>query len=308
MIKIIDYTIFVYGLLTSSSRLFSPLRFFVRSVANKVLPHLLRIERFKRAPKLLQSKQIVVSLTSFPARILDVEIVIRCLLRQTLMPNKIILWLSIDQFENVKLPQSLLSLENDVFEIRWVHGDIRSHKKYYYSFQEFKDDYVILVDDDLYYESTFVEKMYNEAQKDSDYVVCRFGSKYDLNPDGSIKPYSSWWKELHEYSEDPNIFFGTGGGSIFQPNKIITEIFDIDISLMLTPSADDIWINAMVRLSGLKIKIIKCGLILQVLNQQKYALKTSNDGCGQNDKQLLLLDDYFYKKKGIHPFNYNSNH
>ena len=73
------------------------------------------------------------------------------MLHQTFLPKKIILWLSKEQFDKKDLPDSLLSLENEVFEIRMVDGDIRSYKKSYYVLKEYPEDNVLLIDDDLFY-------------------------------------------------------------------------------------------------------------------------------------------------------------
>lgn len=58
----------------------------------------------------ISEKKIVVSLTSFPARIKKVHIVIESLLNQTIKPDKIILWLSKEQFEHYYVLPSKLSL------------------------------------------------------------------------------------------------------------------------------------------------------------------------------------------------------
>ena len=107
--------------------LFSPLRRIIRILANTFIP-----KYFKNSSLSLSEKQsdVIVSLTSFPARISNVHLVIQCLLRQTVLPRKVILWLSEEQFRGVVLPSTLTSLTNEIFNIRFVDGDIRSHKKY----------------------------------------------------------------------------------------------------------------------------------------------------------------------------------
>ena len=72
-----------------------------------------------------------------------------CMLNQTLPPRNIYLWLSKDQFPTEDtIPESLRRLENSIFQIRMVEGDIRSHKKYYYIVKVHPEDYVFLIDDD----------------------------------------------------------------------------------------------------------------------------------------------------------------
>ena len=61
-----------------------------------------------------RSPEVIVSLTSFPARINSVEKTIRTLLTQTLKPDRVILWLAEEQFHNKEndLPRQLLALKN----------------------------------------------------------------------------------------------------------------------------------------------------------------------------------------------------
>ena len=70
----------------------------------------------------------IVSVTTFPARINDVWISLDILLRQTVKPDEVILWLAEEQFPDKKLPQNLLNLQERGLTIRYCH-DLRSHKK-----------------------------------------------------------------------------------------------------------------------------------------------------------------------------------
>ena len=104
---------------------------------------------------------IIVSLTSFPARINDVWQVIECLLRQSYQPKHIFLYLSKEQFLSVNdIPIILRNLQSNIFQIKLVDGDIRSHKKYYYVSKEFPNSLVLLVDDDIYYPTDMIETLY----------------------------------------------------------------------------------------------------------------------------------------------------
>ena len=65
-------------------------------------------------------KKIIVSLTSFPARTKSVAKVIRQMNRQTLSPDKIVLYLTAAQFPNNVLPTELKKLcDENLCEIRF---------------------------------------------------------------------------------------------------------------------------------------------------------------------------------------------
>ena len=63
----------------------------------------------------VNKNKIIVSLTSYPLRIQCAIIVIKSLLKQTIKPDKIILWLAKSDFprKNKDLPPDLLSLKSN---------------------------------------------------------------------------------------------------------------------------------------------------------------------------------------------------
>lgn len=303
--NVIDCIIRFYGLLINPSVILRPLRYCTRKVADRLIPFLLKHEKETTGRDMMpefSDKRIIVSFTSFPARIERLWIVVRCMKRQTIKADKIVLWLSKEQFKYIPIPESLTSLVDDHFEIRFVENDVRSHKKYCYAFKEFKDDLVILIDDDIYYPSVMIEGLLEGLKNHPDAVICQYGSVMKYNEDGTLPPFASWWKEIAETSDSKDFFLGTGGGSLFQPNKIISTILDTKLATRLTPLADDIWVNAMIRLSGLYIHKVKCGLLLQMSEQQAVALKNQNSYDGKNDEQLKSVIEYFSEEKGVNPF------
>ncbi len=307
----IDVIINFYGLLTNSTKLLTPLRYSVRKLADCLIPRLLSKECLSESnslrPDVINERRIIISFTSFPARIERLWIVVRCMKRQSVKPDKIVLWLSKEQFEDVSLPESLTSLIDEQFEIRFVENDYRSHKKYCYAFREFKDDIVILIDDDIYYPSTMIEGLLNGLKKHPDAVICQYGSVMKYNGDGTLPPFTEWWEEKAEVSDSKDFFLGTGGGSLFQPNKLTSTILNTELAFKLTPLADDIWVNAMIRLSGLYIHKVKFGLLLQMPEQQKVALKNQNSYDGKNDEQFKSVIEFFTKEKDINPFTKREN-
>lgn len=250
----------------------TPLRIIVRLGANKVLPKYLE----RSCPKYRQSdNKVIVSFTSFPARINNVWQVVECMRRQTYKPAKIILWLSKDQFPSEKcIPQSLRSREGVFFEIRLVEGDIRSHKKYYYVFKEYPSSLVFLIDDDIYYPTDIIEKSMKEYLKGESAVVSNYGFqiKYD---NLKILPYKKW-KRMVNYSTSPNLFFGSGGGTLIDTSDMNPICTNIDLALRLTPMADDIWLNAVVRFSNMKVSMLKNGFLLPVYNVNNVKLAEQN--------------------------------
>lgn len=104
---------------------------------------------------------LVVSLTSFPARIGGLHLVIRSLMVQTVRPGKIVIYLSADEFPRRydSLPAQLRGLRDSGVEVRFVPGNIRSHKKYHYAFRDFPESVVMTADDDIIYPHFTIERL-----------------------------------------------------------------------------------------------------------------------------------------------------
>ena len=142
-----------YGLLHGYKGLpfwvLTPFRRIVRYFSNKILPNYLSKSKPSNGRV---EKNIILSFTSFPARISNVWQVVESIKRQSVLPEKIVLWLSLKQFPGGEgIPDSLLNEVDDLFEIRMVEDDIRSHKKFYYVMQEYPDKAFVTCDDDIYY-------------------------------------------------------------------------------------------------------------------------------------------------------------
>ena len=82
--------------------------------------------------------RIIVSLTSYPPRINGVHKVVESLYRQSVKADEIVLYLSLEEFPEAEeeLPATLRALiGKGGFRVAWVHGNLKSHKKYYYALQ-----------------------------------------------------------------------------------------------------------------------------------------------------------------------------
>ena len=275
----------------------TPIRKVVRRWANKILPSYLA----KSCIAICKKKcEVTVSLTSFPARINNVWQVVECMMRQTYRPKKILLWLSKEQFQTEEsIPKTLREREGDVFEIRMVEGNIRSHKKYIYAIQEFPDDYILLIDDDIYYPTDLIEKTWKAHLAFPNAVICNYGLRM-LFSDGRLLRYRKW-PRVYSKSEN-NIFFGSGGGTLIKSSMLYKDVKNIEEALKLTPIADDIWLNAMVNLAGTKKILLDNGQILPICMENDIKLAAQNRENDRNDKQLENVISYYTKKYGINPF------
>ncbi|MBR1617323.1 hypothetical protein IJ670_04155 [bacterium] len=252
-------------------------------------------------------ERVVVSLTTFPKRIDTVNIVIESLLNQTVLPDKIYLWLGEDEFLNKEkdLPQKLLNLQSDVFEICWCK-DIKSYKKLIPTLKKDENAVIITADDDVIYENRRIEILLNEHKKHPKDVICHRAHYITFKDKNTLDKYNNWIFNS-KYSKPTYNLLLTGVGMVLYPvNCFYGDIFREDLFMTLSSGTDDIWFWAMCVLAGTKIRKAK-----KSIKTLKYVDLTQEDGLyfenvlnGRNDTNMNLmlkhypelLDKLSYKK------------
>ena len=293
--------------LLTKIRFYSLLRVIVRQTANIVLPVYFQLTKGEYSiPKENQTIEdgLIVSFTSFPARIKKVHLVVETILRQTVLPDRIILWLSQEQFPTEEsLPKKLLELRNRGLEIKIRENDLRSHKKYYYTLKEYPNDILITIDDDILYPTNMIETLLEAHEKYPNAIIARYGSKIKVDSN-IIKPYGEWGKNYVIDRPDNFAFFGSGGGTLFPVGSFPSVTMDENIFLKVCPLADDIWLNSMIRLNNKKVMMLKSNkdILFPVVNRKNITLAKTNVGKNLNDKQLKDVREYFIKYHGLDPF------
>jgi len=299
----IDFLDKVYSAFTKRNKVQSFSRFFIRRLSNIILPIYLNYSKRKDTHTInISGERIIVSITTFPQRISKIWMVIECILRQSVLPDEIILWLSIVQFPNTynDLPPRLLNYhKKKLINIRFVEADLRSHKKYYYAFKEFPEDIIITFDDDLFYSSNSIAVLMDLYRRYPNTLCCLRGHKV-VKSDGKILPYSQWHKLRREYGPGLDIFHTSGGGTLYKRSMFTEQVLNEDIFKKLCLFADDVWLNVILQLN--KTPTIKSRFtthLIPILNNS-FKLSKQNVTEGGNDKQLqALLHYYKIKEKNI---------
>jgi len=269
----------------------SLIRYFIRKFSNVYLPYYLK---YTRKDISLPKNHILVSLTTFPERISKIWMVIECILRQTILPNKIILWLSIEQFPNQlkDIPNSLMwYVNNNILSIEFVEDDLRSHKKYYYAFQQYQDDLIITLDDDIFYPSNIIEDLVSLHKKYPEAICCHRAHKVIREDDGKISSYSKWKKVFKSSEPALDLFHTSGGGTLYKTSFFSQEVFNTEMIKEKCFMADDVWLNLMAQLN--KTKTVKSNYfsnLIPIENKSSYfKLSEQNVQQGGNDLQINSL-------------------
>lgn len=230
------------------------------------------------------------SFTSFPARIGIAHKVVRRMLRQTIRPDKIILYLAAPQFPDKRLPDRLARLQGGGFEVRWLNSDFRGHKKLIPALRDFPNDIIVTVDDDISYRRGVVETLLREHRANPDCVIAMRAKNVDLSA-----RYADWHK-LNRKDSDFSAGFdkiGIGyGGILYPPHILHANVSRAELFMRIAPSADDLWFWAMAVLNGKKIKPVKNYLHSPVAwFSQGLALRRENfrRGATKNDESIARI-------------------
>lgn len=188
-----------------------------------------------------QTVPVVVSFTSIPSRLPILHLTVRSLLRQTVHPEKLVLWLHHDL--EAQVPQRLSKLQNDVFEIRYADQTC-AHRKLVHALNAFPDKPIVTCDDDLLYQPNWLARLYQEHKQHPNDVIgneCR-RIRYDAN--GDTLPYKHWSLEPPGTSHPDTMAIGFGG-TLYPPHRLHPDTTNSDLYLALAPKADDLWFKAM---------------------------------------------------------------
>lgn len=218
-----------------------------------------QIERFKEngISTTKRTPQIIVSLTSYPERMYELHYCLYSLLTQSLKPDKVILWLAEEEFPDREkdLPQKVLDFIHNGLEIKWCKN-IKSYKKLIPALQEFPEAIIVTADDDVFYPSDWLEKLYNSYLQNPENIHCHRAHIITFDKKGSILPYQNWNFCIKDSNPSYKNFFTGVGGVLYPPGSFFEDINKEDLFLKLASNADDIWFWAMLVLNNKKIQVV----------------------------------------------------
>ena len=246
--------------------------------------------------------EVVVSLTSYRNRIYDVSLVIESIMQGTVKPNRIVLWLSEEEFKEKKHPKALEMQKSRGLQVEYCE-DIRSYKKLIPSLIMFPDTCIVTIDDDVLYEYDFLERML-EAHRIHPKAACGTRvHKIKLGNDGRPLSYMDWdWYTTEVGIESP-LYFPTGvGGILYPPHCFAPEVLNKKAFMSLAPYADDVWFYAMNLKNGTQyMKVFSRkpnGDFIELpssYNSALFAENTDPNNC-RNDVQIKAV----FEKYGLY--------
>lgn len=235
--------------------------------------------------------RVVVSLTSFPERIDKTYYAIKSLVKQSVRPRRIVLWLSERQFPDRKLPPKFERLIPYGLEMRFTYDDLRSHKKYFYMLQEQSaDELVITFDDDLIYDNRAIERLVTTHREFPDSLVVNRGAFVNVVANGGIDRHGYWrlYRDEGVRTETFNVIPSTGAGCLYPYGVMPTTTFDRTLLHEIAGDSDDIWIwyNALLSDTSIVKTVKESRELCEIWGSQKKNLKQTNDAGNANDDVL----------------------
>lgn len=242
--------------------------------------------------------KIIISLTSIPERLPYVQYPIRCMLQQTVKPDKIVLYLDKVRVSEDKIPGELLQLRENGLEIEYVE-DLGPHTKYFYALQTYSDCYVITIDDDKIYSRTVVKELIQTQKKHPGTICARRVAPMKFTQQGIPYPYSSYGEFSDEAVHRGKNLLALGVGGILYPPHCLEHMEkDINVIRNIAHNNDDIWLKSQELLLGLDV--VKAACIgqrdLPVQGSQVVALCKENHAYGNNEilKSVFTHYDLFH--------------
>ncbi len=247
-----------------------------------------------------QKQQVIISLTSFPAAIPYAAKAIKSLLAGSVLPDKVVLYLTFAQFENSTIPEELLKMANDnpLFEIRDYPRDIRSYRKLIPALSDFPNAIIVTVDDDVHYHPNMLRDLL-ELHKQIPHAVLAHRAKY-IKPD---KTYSKWrkyrWyhfltKKIH--TSFRNIQTGVGG-VLYPPGSLKQDMLDVELFTKIAPTTDDLWFWAAAVANNFPVIPVPFGHNKPkgLEKPRELSLKTINfkSGADRNDTAFKAILEHY---------------
>ncbi len=268
-----------------------------RAERRKVALAMVEIARFPKhsdAPKHQLPGELIVSLTSYPARFGTLHLTIKSLLDQTVRPDRIILWIGTGAIGEV--PPEVRELEGGIFSIRSCE-DVGSFTKIVPALIACPGAFLVTADDDNYYPDFWLERLVAAYDSHNPTIVYHRGHRPTFLADGKLAPYREWDREvIDSRSLKPGTsVMPTGvGGVLYPPGSLPVETTDLNLIRQLCSTCDDSWLYFMWRKAGWTAKRTPTRMpaLIDWPKTQKQSLRKFHRG-GMKDEHLRALSEHF---------------
>lgn len=247
----------------------------------------------------VNGENVIVSLTTHGKRILSVHRTIESIFSQSILINKVVLYIGTEEFQSVdQLPVVLQRQMNRGLDIRFVK-DIGPYTKLLYALKDFPSSSIITVDDDILYPANVVERLI-KAHRDNKDAICGLAVRQlEWKKSKKFKPYKNLNFVVGQEDSTSKMYVAEGfGGVLYPPHCFSDEIFNEKVFMKLAPKADDLWfwINAVLNKTPILCVHGYEPIVRELLideDVQDIGLINDNFYGNGNDKQMKLLCEHY---------------
>ena len=245
-------------------------------------------------------KNVIVSFTTYKNRLQTkcVNEMIDSLLNQTIYPFKIVMTLFKEDVKYINNYIQSLIYKN-IIELIVVDIDIKSHKKYFYTMQKYRNYPIITVDDDIVYENTTIESLLKSYLLYPNYISARRVHKMLFDKKNKLIPYEKWKKEYNKELNPSFYLFATGGAGALYPPNILNINDNLLPEIYKCLNADDVFLKYLEIKKKIKTIYVKNDNPMGYPNfdpdVQEHALFNLNKF--DNDKYIKLFNIVYAEKK-----------
>lgn len=232
--------------------------------------------------------KVVVSMTSYGRRLNTVTpAAIASLLNQSVMPDKIVLWIG----HGEKITAKIKKLMEYGLEVKYTE-DIRSYTKLIPALREYPNSCIVTVDDDIVYPPYLIKDLVDAHKKKPNAVISHRARKIIIE-DGVHVQYNNW--PILDNIKKSTLVLPTGvGGVLYPPSTFDERVFDQKVFLDIAPNVDDLWFWAASELLGVKRVVIRGGFRdLGGRDLDDIGLFNTGNRDGGNDAQFLNILNHF---------------
>jgi hypothetical protein len=195
----------------------------------------------------------VISLTSHPARFSTLDQSLKQLLSQRLIPKKV--YLNIAEADIDKLPKSVRDLESEgVLKINSC-SDLGPGKKLIPTLKLEENLPIIVVDDDLVFETDLTLKLMLQHHLSPNNIVASRVHKIIFEANNNVSSYGKWIKN-YSLSNGPasDLFATSGAGTLYKKEFFHKDVMDEATYKELCFHTDDLWWYVQSKRIGVKTK------------------------------------------------------
>lgn len=258
------------------------------AIANFVVPIWFKTTSVDKVRKnATAAEDVVVSLTTFPKRIKEARYCVESLLRQSVRPHKIILWIARSDYQDFDaLPDYIKDLACHGLEIKFC-DDLKSYKKIFYTSDLYKNYRIVTADDDFVYPTNWLKELIEVSDQYPDNIICHRSHRI-LFKKTDLVEYGKWDWYSNGYTGPSHLLHTlTGAGTLFPKNFFGSDFRDLETIMKYARTADDMWVKVYALRKGCKIVKVRpvSKSLISIYGSQRVSLIQINQSDG-NDKIL----------------------